>query len=544
MVIITRIMNKRITLTALILMFVVFNISSQSKKQPVLIEEFSNTGCGPCASYSEVLDTTVSYLLGDVVSVKYHGYYPDRNDVFYKNLKSDMDKKIVLYNVTAYPTTVVNGKVVGNSLSGSYLKYAIEKNAFKDHKFDIDVTADVANHNLHVKAVVTPASNVSNSNLRLHVIVIEEFYENAAVFKNGETHVRNITRQMLPDGDGYDLGSTLSQGSQYNYETDWAITNFGDEKQLGVVAFLQDMQTKEVLATAYVPRKTDAQDDLRLMNIENTPDKICTPNYYGTVTFRNEGANKVTSAKLNVSINGKTKVYGWTGELSRLDRQEMQFADFTDFDFNTLSDANSVELWLSDINGTSKESNRLTTSFSSAIKAENSVTLRFYTDNKPEESTWKVFDSAGEVVREGGPYDEKRKIYTENLNLTTDDCYAIEFYDAGGDGIKGSNGNGYYQLYQITSDKKRKLLAQGDYSGKGHTVDFGLTNADPSAGINETRTGETAPSTPVTLYDTDGKTIGRTTAGEIEKSGFDTVGKGVTIVKYNDKSSKTRKLIR
>ena len=34
-----------------------------AQKPLVLIEEFTNTGCGPCASWSPVLDATIDYHL-------------------------------------------------------------------------------------------------------------------------------------------------------------------------------------------------------------------------------------------------------------------------------------------------------------------------------------------------------------------------------------------------------------------------------------------------------------------------------------------------
>jgi len=536
-------MKKMFTLTALALLFAVLTAHSQNKKQPVLIEEFSNTGCGPCASYSPVLDSVVSYRLGDVVSVKYHGYYPDKADVFYNNLKDDMNKRITFYDVNAYPTTVINGSVVGTSFGAGYLNSLIDEKTRTEDAFDIELTADVNNHNLHIKTVVTPNRDVDNSNLRLTVVVIEEYYENAAAFKNGETHVRNITRKMLPNASGYNLGAQLTKGTAYTYEADWAITDFGDENQLGVVAFLQDISTKEVVATAYVPHKANGTDELCLMNVEYTPDNICVPNYYGTVTFRNQGGNKITSAKLNVCVNGTTKQYGWSGELDYLDRAVMAFADFTDFSLSTASNTNTAEIWLSDINGTDKESNRMALNFSNSVTAENSVLLRIYTDNKPEETTWKVFNSAGEVVAEGGPYTEARKFYMESLNLTIDDCYTLEFYDKGGDGIVGTNGNGYFQMFQVTSDGKRKNIKQGDYDGDVYSVDFRLHNADPSAGINNVENDDIDASTPVNIYNVQGQAIGKTTAERIDNGSLSNAIRGVSVLKYGGKADKTRKVI-
>lgn len=533
-------MDKKFLLFTMLLMSVLLEANAQNAKRIVLIEEFSNTGCGPCAQYSPILDSVVSYRLGDVISVKYHGNFPSANDVFYLNLKEDMDKKMSLYNVNSVPTTIINGQDMGNMLPEVSLNLIIDDMMKAETNFDLDLSADVKDHNLHVKAAVTPKKDVSNSNLRLHVCVIEEHYENAALFQNGETHVRNITRKMLPDADGYDFGETMETGKQYIYETDWTIKDFGDENQLGVVAFLQDMSTKEVLMTAYIPRKATGTDELCLMNVEYTPNEICKPDYYGTVTFRNQGANNITNAKLNVNINGKTKTYDWNGTLGYLDRATLDFSDFTDFDLNTATSSNSVEIWFSDINGTAKESNRFNINFTNAVNAQNGAILKIYTDKKPEETTWKVYNSAGEVADQGGPYNEPRKTYEKVLNLKTDDCYTLEFNDAGGDGIVGKNGNGYFILYQYTSDKKKKNIKQGDYEGASHQVDFGLENADITLGIEDVKADNIDTDTPVTVYDISGKAVMKTTAGQFDGS---KTANGVSIIKYEGNKVKTRKVL-
>lgn len=535
-------MDKKLFITLVLSMLVSISTNADNGKRLVLIEEFSNTGCGPCARYSPILDSAVSYRLGDVVSVKYHGGYPDPDDMFYLAQKEDMDKKFRLYGVNAVPATVVNGEVYP-SLSESSINKLIDIYMEKEIIFDLNLDASVDNHRLKLKACAVPKADVTNENLRLHVCVIEEYYENAAAFKNGETHVRNITRKMLPDADGYNLGSSLAAGRSYEYETEWDISGFGNEKNLGVVAFLQDMQTHEVLATAYVPRKTDSTDDLCLMNVEGTPDRICIPEYHGTVTFRNRGANEVTRATLNVSVNGYVRQYPWSGSLSYLGRDVIGFDDFTDFVLKADGTRNNAEIWFSDVNGTDRESNRVSLSFSNAVTAVSGIMLRIYTDNKPEETTWEVVNSAGDVVDAGGPYAEARKFYDELLELDSDDCYTIIFHDAGGDGIKGKNGNGYFIVYQYTAEGKKTNVTQGDYTGETHTVNFSLSNVDTTLGIGNATAGALSPDTPVSIYDTAGRLVRKTTAGELKTAGTAAAEDGVSIIRYTGKNGREYKVL-
>lgn len=168
------------------------------------------------------------------------------------------------------------------------------------------------------------------------------------------------------------------------------------------------------------------------------------------------------------------------------------------------------------------------------------MTLKIYTDRKPEETTWKVYNSAGEVVDQGGPYSEPRKTYEKVLNLKTDDCYTLEFNDAGGDGIVGKAGNGYYIIYQYTSDKKKKNIKQGDYDGASHLVDFSLENTDVTLGIEGIEADNINTDTPVTVYDISGKAVMKTTAGQLDGS---KTANGVSIIKYEGNKGKTHKVL-
>lgn len=510
-------------------------------RQIVLIEEFTNSGCGPCANYSPTLDSVTSYRLGEVISIKYHGNYPDKSDPFYLDQKTDLDKRIAYYNITAYPTNVINGITAGSGMAAATLNGIIDKMLTMERNYDILLQTSVADHTLTATASVTPTKDVADaSNVRLYIVPIEEYYRSATAYANGEHEMRYTMRRMLPDADGHSLGASLKAGTAYTYTASCSLSNFYNEDQMGVVAFLQDTGTKSILATTYVPRKANGTDNLCLMNVENTPDNICIPNYYGKITFRNNGSNTVKSATLNISINGKVTQRQWTGSLEYLDKATLDFSDVTDFSLST-SSSNSVRIWLSDVNGTANKSNEMTKTLHSSVQAEGSVQLKIYTDNKPEETTWKLFNSAGDVVQQGGPYTGKRTFYTEDLKANADDCYSLELYDAGGDGIKGSYGNGYYQFFQVDANGNKTRLTQGDYDGSILIIDFNLKNAIP-AGIDDIVA--TADGTcKATVYDLQGRILGTTTVREISNGSLKGYGRSTLILSISTDNGQSIKKV-
>jgi len=308
---------------------------------------------------------------------------------------------------------------------------------------------------------------------------------------NGERSWNYVMRKLLPSAEGEPLPADLSQVTPYQYQFSWQVEGYTDERELGLVTFVQDISTGKVLGAVYTPRPTGSTQAAKILSVSDTPDRICAPLFGATLRVRNTGRETLTSAIINVSVNGQVQRTPWTGSLPYLSITTMQTPTFTDF---TLSDGgqNEVDIWLSDLNGGTEESAHKAITISNAHKAQNAVRLTLMTDNAPEEITWQVSNAAGDVVCEGGPYTEARKKQVIVLPLTVDDCYTLEFRDSGNNGITGENGRGYYMLHEVGADGKARLLVQADYTTASHTVYFGLENANATGIATVTATAQPA----------------------------------------------------
>jgi hypothetical protein len=277
------------------------------------------------------------------------------------------------------------------------------------------------------------------------------------------------------------------------------VTGFTNERELGIVTFVQDMVTKQIMGTAYTPYPTGSPRAVKILKVMNTPDRICTSHFTADLMVRNTGSETLTSGTLCVSINGHTQRTPWTGSMEPLQIATLRIPDFTDF---TLTDngQNEVELWLADLNGHAEdESFHQQLTIANAYQARNAVRLTIMPDQQPEEITWSVINSAGDVVCQGGPYQEARKRVVVDLPLTADDCYLLEFKDSGGDGIEA--GRGYYMLHEVDASGKAHLMVQQTYSDALHDVFFSLQNA--SADAVDAATIQQQPDAPA--YDLNGR---------------------------------------
>lgn len=454
--------------------------ASTPQKRLVLLEEVTNWGCGPCAALAPKLDSMLNVRLGDVVALKYHCWWPTGSDPFFRADSEELTTRISFLNTNSAPTVFIDGKATSGYVAA--FDQAINSALEKPVRINFDVTSNLTDDGkLSVGVKLHSVEAIKSSNLRLFVCVIEEKATlNSA--PNGEKEFLNSVRKMLPNANGEDLGNALSQiGGEAEFNYEWNANTFYDLSNLGLVAFVQDMTTHEVIETVYAPRNAGEEDGASIVLVDNVPEEQCSPSIKPTLLLRNTGARNLTNMKVNIDVNGYTSSYPWTGDLSYLESESFPMPLFDNYQLNSIGNTNTLKLWLSDINGTNAVSPVKEITFKNSKQATHSVQLTLYTDRKPEETAWKVYDSNDEVVCESEPYTEKRHMYKIMLPLTKDDCYRIEFTDAGGDGIVGNYGNGYYKLDQYLADGSHSMLLQGEYEGNGTTVSFNLKNAAPSA---------------------------------------------------------------
>ena len=96
------------------------------------------------------------------------------------------------------------------------------------------------------------------------------------------------------------------------------------------------------------------------------------------------------------------------------------------------------------------------------------VNINFVFDNYPEETSWQILNSSGQVVESGGTYGSQAD--GSSLTITkclAAGCYTFKINDSYGDGICCSYGNG---SYSVTSNGT--TLASGGSFGSSESTNF------------------------------------------------------------------------
>lgn len=458
-------------------------------KHMVLYEKFTNTGCGPCARFAPGSDSLINMRLGEMVSVTYHGTYPYPNDPFYLDTKEKgADNRLAQYDISGYPSAILDGTQVNHSVSN--IEKHLDLLIAEPQTVDLSLSSSFVDGVVSSKAVVKPIADIEAADLRLFVAVMEEEVHLAKEAPNGQTDFHYEFKSFMHDPAGIPVARLQSGGAEQSFDVSWNVVMHTDNSltiqgvdntdQLAVVAWVQDVATGKVYEAAYAPRDSSYPDMARVLLVKDTPQSICMPQYSAKIKFRNEGRNNMTSCNVCIRINGSVQKTPWTGDVSYLGTVELTTPLFEDFDLNPTATKNDVDIFISDINGTEAMSTIYKQSYKNAVCGENAVELTLYTDNKPEEISWTLKDENGNVVQTSAPYSTKRAMEKTTFNISRDGCYKLEFKDAGGDGIKGDYGNGWYKLASVSEAGKKTTLIQTDYDGAEHVVNFSVVNANPS----------------------------------------------------------------
>ncbi len=431
-------MKKFTAILASLLMLVSLKLNAQNERV-LLFECFTNTSCGPCAQQNPALDALINANADRVAAIKYHMSWPGANDPMYLHNTVDNDARRGVYNVSAVPHTVVDGIRFGNLPSG--LSQNMVNNWLNiESPFEMRLSYEVDEVANTITVHVMGRSSASiQGNIRLYVGVIEKaIHFNSAPGSNGEKDFYSVMKKLLPTASGTYIGN-VEPGDYFAHTFTWELANIYDMSQLDAIAWIQNQSTKEVYQACKSSENIEPfyANEAMVSEISNVKGTNCSGEAEPKVLLTNNGSNALTSAELDVLVNGESlKTVNWSGNLSTF---AVATVDLGEISFPVETE-NLLEVRIKSVNGGGDEAqtNDVTT-FDIKGAPENVgkvLKLSIRTDGNPQETTWKVTNiSTGEVVLEGGPYDQANHMYTETLEITSDGCYDFTIYDAGGDGF-------------------------------------------------------------------------------------------------------------
>lgn len=439
---------KKITLVlASLLMLICLKVNAQNERV-LLFECFTNTSCGPCAQQNPALDALINANGDRIAAIKYHMSWPGSNDPMYLHNTVDNDARRGVYSVSSVPHTVVDGIRFANvpaSLNQNMVNnwLAIASPIELRLSYELDEATNTITMN-----VMGRVSSDIEGNCKLYVGVIEkEIHYNSAPGTNGERDFYSVMKKLLPTASGTSIGQ-LKEDDYFAYSFSWNWANVYNIDQLDAIAWVQNQNTREVYQACRSSQTIEPfyQNEAGVSSVSNVKSVNCSGMAEPIVELSNFGANPLTSAELEVWVNGELlNTVQWTGNLPIFASESVELGEVS----FPVEEENTLEVKIKSVNGGADEapSNDVAKYvFKGAPETVGKVLkLTIRTDNNPQGTTWAVTKvSTGEVVLQGGPYDQANHNYTETLDITGDGCYDLTIFDADGDGL--ASGNGYYGL--------------------------------------------------------------------------------------------------
>lgn len=439
-------MKKTVLFAASLLMLFSLKVSAQNERI-LLFECFTNTSCGPCAQQNPALDALIDANADRVAAIKYHMSWPGSNDPMYLHNTADNNARRGVYNINAVPHTVVDGTRYSGLPSGlnqnTVNQWLTVESPFEMRlSYEVDEVANTITVN-----VMGRASQSVPGNIKLFVGVIErEIHYTSAPGTNGERDFYNVMKKLLPTSSGVTI-SPIHEGSYFAYSFTWELENVYNNDQLDAIAWVQNQDNRTVYQACKSSQSFEPfySNEAGVTDITNVKKMNCSGDAEPKVVLSNYGSNPLTTAELDVYVNDELlKTVTWNGNIATFGSETV---DLGEINFPVEAE-NQLEVRVKSVNNSDDEADGNNVASFTVKQATQTVgkivKVNIRTDANPQETTWKVTKiSTGEIIQEGGPYEEANTMYTEELNLTRDGCYDFTIYDAGGDGLTG---NGIYGL--------------------------------------------------------------------------------------------------
>lgn len=440
-------MKKLLSLFALCL---VLGIANAQNQRIVVLECFTSATCGPCASYNPQLDNLINNNTDKLIAIKYHVNWPVNYDPMNHHNPTEVASRVSYYGVNSVPMSVGDGTWIGNS--ANVTQSMVDQWAAVSSPVEMRMThyLNDTQDSIFVVVMGKALSAIESDGLKLHISVLEKTMEYpTAPGTNGERIFHNVMKKMLPNASGTTIDA-LETGEYFAYKYSWALANVMDINELTAVAWLQDNNSKVVVQGCM------SSDDFQpfyekqanISKLDHAKKTICSSTVNPDIYITNFGSKTINSLVVNFSINGTSiSDLSWQGNITSGKTAKINLGELN-FDNVEILTSNEMIFEITQINGASDDyaQGRYTYNFSEAstiIDKPFKLTIR--TDDEPQLITWDVKKAlSGEVVANGGPYEEVNKQYTENFELEDDDCYIFTIYDAGDNGLQG--GNGFYAI--------------------------------------------------------------------------------------------------
>jgi hypothetical protein len=306
-----------------------FTAHAQSQRM-VLVEEFTNASCGPCASQNPAFNNLLADNMSKCVQLKYQTVWPGTDPMNAQN-QSEVADRVSRYGVSGVPQAIINGdttKPAGASYLGApanltqamiNTEYAVPAPLSLSVTYAYNAVTDSITSTITIQNTTSTALASSGANnLKLVVSLTEMNIKFAtAPGSNGETEFYYVMRKLFGGSAGTQLPNSIAAGQTLNFTfKEKAPSYIYDKKQMCVIAFVQDFGNN-VVHQAGIGYPSGTVDVKCVDQTTSSATNLCGTTITPSFVVTNKGSNNITSATYGYNLNGAVgSTSNWTGNLA------------------------------------------------------------------------------------------------------------------------------------------------------------------------------------------------------------------------------------
>ena len=454
-------------------------VSTTPSNKNIVLEEYTGKGCTYCPDGHKKANQIAAANPGRVVVINIHqGSYASGTPNYTTSFGNSLANQTGL---TGYPAGTVNRRnfpeYTGGSavltLSRSYWSVAADKIKAEPSVVNIaaKATINVETNILTVlvEAYYTGEYSAANFNM-LNVAILQDnvigpqsgassYYPEMVV---GSQYRHNHMLRHLLTGQWGDTikGETtkISEGTFFTKEYTYLLPENINAiplaiEDIKIAAFIAEDKKNILTGVEVIPEYlNNLPIGAEIKSVEYK--RICDNTFKPIIKIKNIGYTNITSFNYNISAQDASIAAGTISitALSTLSSVELELPDIILLNGNYI-----VNLTIDQLNGETITplTNNKTVNIADIPTVTGNITLNLTQDQYGSETTWNVKNSAGTIVKSGGPYSNLSasgiQLHVVSIALSAGDCYTFTINDSYGDGINAGFGAGNFNIVDDNS---------------------------------------------------------------------------------------------
>ncbi|HZK08679.1 MAG TPA: T9SS type A sorting domain-containing protein [Bacteroidales bacterium] len=262
------------------------SVISYSVPHRVMLEEFTSSTCGPCATFNLHFVPWCNTHEDEITLVKYQMNWPLSGDPYYTPEGGTRRNQ---YGVTWVPWTTLDGAHADNM--------GVIDPMFQNALTDFGLVKVVGSHTLtgtvmDINVNLIPFTNIGNAQV---YIVVFEYLTTQNALSNGETEFEHVMMKMVPNALGTPVNLEDRMPVSISEIVNLAGTHVEEWDDLGVAVIVQDLSSLYVYQSDYTVEDANYSTNAQLSEIlmDGTLLEGFDPDTYEYIVTLAQGATEV-----------------------------------------------------------------------------------------------------------------------------------------------------------------------------------------------------------------------------------------------------------